>query len=355
MPRGSEMPGGHTVQLTMTAEALRRLGVDVVESYDDAADLGDVDLVHGCGLTPAQVHDCRRLGLPVVISTIYWGNAYEGDRYQRRALSQLPSAALRGGRLSRAVLSGHGTVVTTCLDEARREVEVALSYAAADALLPNARGEAAAIQRDLGVPTPWVFVPNGVSPERFGPGHTPFAERDRVVCVGRIEPHKNQLGLIRALRGTGLRLVVVGVPHPHHPDYSRLCEREGRGWVEFTGRVSLDDLAASYRSARVHALASWFETTGLVSLEAALSGCSVVTTSRGHAREYLGDLARYCDPADEGTIRRAVLAAWDEPPGPALAQRVLDNYTWDHAAVATLEAYQQVLDRPDRRRRTPVN
>ena len=65
-------------------------------------------------------------------------------------------------------------------------------------------------------------------------------------------------------------------------------------------------VVALYRSARVHVLPSWFETTGLVSLEAGLCRCDVREHNRGHAREYLGDFAWYCDPADPASICSAV-------------------------------------------------
>jgi glycosyltransferase involved in cell wall biosynthesis len=81
----------------------------------------------------------------------------------------------------------------------------------------------------------------------------------------------------------------------------------------------------------------------LVSLEAAQSGCNIVTTERGYAREYLGDHAWYCNPSDSRSIREAVFAAWNSPPDSSLRSRILDNYTWDHAAKATLQGYLRAL------------
>ncbi|MDE3203703.1 MAG: glycosyltransferase [Acidobacteriota bacterium] len=229
------------------------------------------------------------------------------------------------------------------MGELRQEIGPALSYAAADILLPNAIGEAHALERDWGLATPSHVVPNGVSPELFGveTGDDPGL-RQRVICVGRLEPHKNQLGLIRALRGTGVPLAIVGPRHPHHPQYVAECLRAGEGWVEFLGNVDHSELAATYRTARVHVLPSWFETTGLVSLEAALCGCNVVSTSRGYASEYLVDMAWYCDPGDPKSIRRAVLAAWESPVRTALAERVRNHYTWDHVASATIAGYRKI-------------
>ena len=54
-----------------------------------------------------------------------------------------------------------------------------------------------------------------------------------VAYVGRIEPHKNQLGLIRELHGTGVELMIVGDEHPHHPEYVARCRREADSKVTF--------------------------------------------------------------------------------------------------------------------------
>jgi glycosyltransferase involved in cell wall biosynthesis len=168
--------------------------------------------------------------------------------------------------------------------------------------------------------------------------------------VGRIEPHKNQLGLIEALRGAGLPLVIAGNDHPDHTEYAEACRRAGSGWVRFVGPVphGSPELADLYAGARVHVVASWFETTGLVSLEAALSGCSIVSTSRGHAREYLDRFATYCDPGRPDSVLAAVRQAWAAPPSPELRQRILDRYTWSHVAEATVAAYATLPPRAPR-------
>jgi glycosyltransferase involved in cell wall biosynthesis len=125
---------------------------------------------------------------------------------------------------------------------------------------------------------------------------------------------------------------------------------ENAGWVEFIDGKPHEELGELFARARVHPLPSWFETTGLASLDAGLSGCSVVSTDRGHAKEYLGDRATDCDPADIRSIRAAVELAWNEEPSPDLRNYLLDHFTWDHVARATADAYGTVLDQ----RRDPV-
>ena len=98
-----------------------------------------------------------------------------------------------------------------------------------------------------------------------------------------------------------------------------------------------------YRVAKVHVLASWMETTGLSSLEAGRAGCNLVITDKGDTREYFGDMAFYCDPGSEASIRDAVLRAHAVPVCTALSDRIKDQFNWRKAAEVTMDAYLQVL------------
>jgi len=346
MPRASEIPGGHRVQFDQTAKALAARGVEIATSFDSAPSPEGFDLVHGFGLTAREVHACRSRRIPVAISTIYWNR-----RGRTSAGSREPTArdrvakVVRAARMTRAALRERPDFVAACVKEAQAEVAFVAAFSAADVLLPNARGEAQAIVDDLDVQTPAFVVPNAVDPSEFKHSDGGRTERTQVLCVGRIEPHKNQLGLIEALRGSGYDLVIAGPAHPHHLDYEKQCRQAGAGWVTFLGPVPHEQLARHFVRARVHVLPTWFETTGLASLEAALCGCAIVSTSNGHAGEYFADFAHYCDPADPATIRDAVDGAWRAGPRPELEERILANYTWEHTADATLEAYRFIVAR----------
>jgi len=341
--------GGHTVQLEKTARALRQVGLEITTEMSPEPELDGIDLVHGFGLRAAEIRHCHTRRVPVALSTIYWDRSYRTDGGGGRGR---PGARTWAGRVwraatfSRAALGGRGALIEECRASTADETATYAAFESADLLLPNAEGEGEAVRRDFDVSTPIHVVPNGVDPEAFDDPSPPFRDRGYVLFVGRMEPHKNQLGLIKALSGSGIPLVIAGHEHPDHPKYVEQCHRAGAGWVDFSGTVADEaGLARLYRGARVHVLPSWFETTGLVSLEAALSGCSVVSTSRGHAREYLGDDAWYCDPGVPGSILEAVRQAWDQPPPAALRERVLARYTWTHVAEATLAAYDAVLGR----------
>jgi glycosyltransferase involved in cell wall biosynthesis len=347
MPRGSRVPGGHVVQLEKTARALRAAGLAITVDMSPEPELGGIDLVHGFGLSAREIRRCHTRGIPVALSTIYWDRAYRSDGGRRwPGWRSLAGRGRRAATFASAALRGRGVLIEECRKAVADETALLAAYESADLLLPNAEGEAAAVRCDLEVSTLTHVVPNGVDPVSFSDSSCPFEDRRYVLFVGRMDPHKNQLGLIEALRGSGLPLVIAGHQHPDHPRYAERCRRAGAGWVVFSGSVEHEsELAELYRGARVHVLPSWFETTGLVSLEAAVSGCSVVSTARGHAREYLGDDAWYCDPGSPSSILEAVRSAWATPPSPSLRARVLGQFTWKHVAEATLEAYGSILER----------
>lgn len=343
---GSEIPGGHRIQAEATARHVTAAGIEVTVSSDPDPPLGEFSIVHGFGLLPEDVRRCRARGLPVCLSTIYCSRRWTFSLDQRveggmRVARRLRLAAALGLAAARLRHVEKYDILLRILTLQR------LTFESADILLPNSKMEAETIRAELGVTTPMAVVPNGIDHALFGCEVTPTDRREEtVVYVGRLEPHKNQLSLIRALRRRPYKLVLVGPPHPHHLDYMERCRREAGDNVEFIGGKTQHELVRLYQQARVHALPSFYETTGLVSLEAAAVGCNIVSTNRGYAREYFGSRGWYCDPSDERSIAEAVDQAMNSPYDPYLRQLIFERFTWQHAATATIGAYEAALDNP---------
>jgi glycosyltransferase involved in cell wall biosynthesis len=210
-------------------------------------------------------------------------------------------------------------------------------------LLPNSVNEYNRLTAAYGISQDYRVIPNAVDAEVFKP--VPDKEKDGhlVLCASRIEGRKNQLNLIRALNGSKFTLCIIGSHSPNHKKYYEQCRAEAQPNVQFRGRVELGQLASLYARAKVHVLPSWFETTGLSSLEAAAMGCNIVITDKGDTREYFGDDAFYCEPDNITSIKDAVEKAASAPINRALAEKIHNNYTWDKAAEQTKAAYEQVL------------
>ena len=328
--------GGHRVQIDRTAQALRRLDVDVRLATDEHVSLDGVDVVHSIGAPISWTRRARAARVPVVVSPIYWGQSYVFTQGLRQTAVRRAIVALKTGRSM--FRRGLPATAMRILDLTLNQVK---TIETADLMLPNSRQEAEAIWSELGVSTPAHVVPNGVDHRTF----VLPVERARsgVLYAARVEPHKNQFGLIRALAGTGVPLTIVGAAHPHHLDYMRACRAEAGPTVRFLEEQSQEQLVILYQGAAVHAMPSMFETTGLSSLEASLCGAAVVSTSRGYVREYFGEDIEYCEPEDPASILSAVSRALAAGPSDQLRRRILSSYTWDHTAEATLEAYRLVM------------
>jgi glycosyltransferase involved in cell wall biosynthesis len=352
--------GGDTTQMTKTAEALRKLGVECEISLEQQPDLNKWDLVHLFNLTRPQdiyLQACNavRQKRPVALSTIYLSSAdYDSDSRGglvgliSRGLS--PSAFEYVKALGRAVVSKEwhkGTRVLLSHGYQRLEEKV---IRMSGVLLPNSHSEMQRVIRDFPIASTSkiVVVPNAVDDADLDSEDVAVPDeferfRGSVLCVAGIGHRKNQLRLVRALRGVDLPVVLVGRAWPNATRYYEQVRREAGPNVHFAGRVSDEDRQHYYRVAKVHVLASWMETTGLASLEAGLAGCNLVITDKGDTREYFGDMAFYCDPGSEESIREAILKAHAAPVCTALQERIKSRYTWKKAAEATLDAYLQIL------------
>jgi glycosyltransferase involved in cell wall biosynthesis len=111
-----------------------------------------------------------------------------------------------------------------------------------------------------------------------------------ILCVGRVEPRKNQLMLLLALQESDLPVVFADGGFMYQPEYFDMCKAFARkGRTVFTGRLSDELLVSAYRACRLHCLPSWYELPGLVSLEAASYGCTVIASPWGCLPDYLPD------------------------------------------------------------------
>jgi len=71
--------------------------------------------------------------------------------------------------------------------------------------------------------------------------------------------------------------------------------------------------------------------------------CNVVVTHKGDTYDYFEDYAYYCEPDDIQSIKEAIDKAYNNSVNPKLKQKILDNYTWDKTAEATLKGYSMAI------------
>ncbi len=204
----------------------------------------------------------------------------------------------------------------------------------------------------------------GADVERFRPGD---GDREGVLFVGRITPHKGLDRLLRALP-QGARLTVTGTtghdPQPPERDYPQLLARLAEGHdVTFTGRVPDEDLPQLYRRAAVTVLPSVHDTCygkrveisellGLSVLEAMASGTPVVASRVGGLPEVVVDgvTGYLVEPGDVVALRERLATLLGDR---ALARRMGDNarqlvcerFSWGAAADRSLAVYGRLTGR----------
>jgi glycosyltransferase involved in cell wall biosynthesis len=215
-------------------------------------------------------------------------------------------------------------------------------------------------------------VPKGVDAERFRPagpnlrGELGVEAKRVILSVGRFVPIKNTALTIEAMarvaqRDSTAHLVLVG-EGPELANLKAQVERLGIGnRVTFAGYVPQDELGPYYRSADVFVLASDFDNSPNVVLEAMSCGVPVVATNVGGVADYVaaprgGDLVPSRDAAAlaralgdwlHDANRRSLAGAFNR-------QRVVEQFSWRASAQRLLEVYQTVIDERRSRLRVPA-
>ncbi|TCO79060.1 glycosyltransferase [Marinisporobacter balticus] len=210
-----------------------------------------------------------------------------------------------------------------------------------DIYLPHCIGEAELIIRNYHNYVKYEVIPYGVD-ERFSMGTKhylmdQYGIDNYILCVGRINEQKNQLGLIRALSNEKIPLVLVG--SVNDKQYLKKCMKEVNGNILLLDNVKTSQLNSLYKSAKVHVLPSWIEYPGLANLEAGMAGCNVVTTEIGSTKDVFGEFVRYCNPYDEQSIYKQTMEAFETATNNIFRDYIMENYTWLKSAKKVKDIY----------------
>ncbi len=339
-PSAFQNVGGGEIQLLKTKEYLEKEGVRVdffdlwrhrVEQYDLIHIFGSVKDCLGL----AEVAKSRKVA--VTISPVLWSD------FRRAFLAD-------GSLKEKSVLALRHLVKAACPAFPSKRRRLLLC---SDLIFPNSEIEKSHIARYFAVPKEKMrVVYNGVdalfqdadaSLFRKTYGEKPF-----ILGVGRIEPRKNQLNLIKAVkRLPDTRLVLIGSPVSGYETYFGQCQAAGKDFTTFIPTLNHEDplLKSAYASCTLFVLQGWFETPGLAAMEAALAGAKVLATMGGSTREYFGTCVEYLDPSNPSSMAEKIRKSLDTPRSGELKTRILKNFTWDKVARSTLSFYEEALRR----------
>jgi len=354
-----DAPGGDMVQMLKTKEFLEKLGVTVDVSLEFEPDLKDYDLVHLFNLMEPQdiyrqMINAKKQNKKIALSTIY-GLYTEFEKKARGGVFQKVAKFLSPYQINYLK-----TLIKHYFEKRFHKGVFKMTYKGyyglmkeivdnTSVFLPNSVSEMNRVATEFNLKNyNFVSIPNAIDKSVFTDSDTKkpnkYSEfKDCILCAARIEGRKSTLNLVKAVKGTNYKLVLVGKESKNQKKYVEQVHEEAGDNVTFLGAISHDDLRDLYNVAKVHVLASWMETPGLSSLEAAAMGCNIVVTKKGDTYDYFENYAFYCEPDDVDSIKRAIDKAYSSPFNPKLKEKILTDYIWEKTAQETLKGYELIM------------
>jgi len=169
-----------------------------------------------------------------------------------------------------------------------------------------------------------------------------------ILTVGTIEKRKNILLILKAIKNTSFKLVVVGKPTSYKKTLNHyIAENNLRNRVIFLEKLPLETLAALYQLATVFCYPSLFEGFGIPIIESLYSKTPVITSAGGCFQEVGGPASLYINPNDEKKLTEMLQLLFTNKP---LYKKII-NQSWDFVqkfndekiAKSYLEVYEKVL------------
>lgn len=215
------------------------------------------------------------------------------------------------------------------------------------------------LMKDLGLPREKITVVyNGIDTVGVRPAVSQRARRFTdpfLLYVGRFDPYKNVVGLIRAFnrfcrgRDDNPRLILAGHLDPRYPEAIEAVKELGlESRITFLNGTGEDELIQLYSDARILILPSLYEGFGLPPLEAMACGTPVIVSDRGSLPEVVGDAGLIIDPDREDSIAGAIERLWDsETLRLELREKGLrraKEFSWEETARGTLKVYETLMN-----------
>jgi glycosyltransferase involved in cell wall biosynthesis/GT2 family glycosyltransferase len=209
---------------------------------------------------------------------------------------------------------------------------------------------------ELGLKRPLYVVYNGVDTKRFDPklrteaflGKYGIPKGKKLVFfVGRLESRKRPYVFVKAdLESKSDAVFVVVGSGNMRSSLEKMAK--GRKNIIFTGFLSDEMLPQAFAAADVFVMPSEKETQGIVILEAMASGCAVVSTDAGAAREMLGEEHLFARGDYKGLAKRVDAILSDTKHLEAVKKqnraRAVKDYSME-ICLSKLDAiYQKVYD-----------
>ena len=220
--------------------------------------------------------------------------------------------------------------------------------AMADQICPFSGAEQLEIERYFGRSFPASPIPCGVDEALIrASSRDAFTKRygakDFILMIGPIEPIRNQLTALYALRGGSTQIVIIG--EHVNGDYASLCRKVAPRNTLFLNRLPDDMLASAFKAARVLLVPGWAEPENSSAIQAMLSGCSLALTDRIGDRAGLAGCAHFFSPenvpAMKGAISQAMISFTTKAKErEQLASQLAARHGWSNVITQSINAYE---------------
>lgn len=314
-PIAFNTPGGGEVQLLKYAEHIKHYNIDI-EFFDQwEPKLSTYDIAHFFSAMSGSVYFCdhiKKMGLPLIVSPNLWITEDTKDQYPHEEIRRI--------------------------------------FVMADFIVVNSLVEGDLLAVTFEIPRQkFITVYNGI--ESFFLDKVDSSiflnhygiKGKFVLNIGNIEPRKNQLKLIKAMKFfPELKIVLIG--HQRDPDYAKKCFQEAGEQLVYIGTIPNHShlLRSAYAGCECMALPSIAETPGLVALEAGACGAKILITSAGSAREYFSDYATYVNPDSIDDIKYGIEKILRQGKSNELARLIGSKYLWSNVVLALHHLYVSI-------------
>lgn len=321
--------GGVQVRLRKIRELLINKGVKTDLFNEFETNVGDYDVLHLFKLEPencALIKCAKARGVKVVISTIVNLSARRKVKLFQMIKKFIPFSTLTGVTIESLQLAD-GIIVET-IDEAK--------------MMEECYG----IKKDK-----IKIIPNGIEVNEYSGNdiYDVIGNHEKYVLqVGRFNKNKNQLNVIKALRGTNITMVFAGGPDFRNMGYYEECIKaaEGSNNIFFLGWLDGESslLKSAYANADTVIIPSYEETFGLVVLEAGITGAKVIMSNRLPILSF--PTFEGCitfDPNKIEDIKSAVEEAVKLNRNDELKKRIIADFSWDKIIDEHISFYEELV------------
>lgn len=196
-----------------------------------------------------------------------------------------------------------------------------------------------------------VVIPNGVDLDLYE-GKDIYDNisglQKYILQVGRFDNNKNQLNVIKAMKGTGIDVVFIGGGDSKGGNYYEQCIKEAGGdrHFHFIGWLHKDDplLKSAYHWADTLVLPSHYETFGLVAVEAGIQGAKLALSETLPILDYkcMRGVQTF-KPDDIDSIRKSVTNVFNQSANEELKKQIMKEFSWEKIIEQHINIYNKVI------------